>query len=218
MPQKAEPNSSTAKLRLRTACCAKRGWRSRRSRVRRGQWMDGKFVERDNQGAHQAELQRALQGLTDDLTVAEFLRPAFRRSPNTPCCAVPSSGRPKVTTPPIRSGPAPWSFVTNGWSADIIRKAGSSAATARSLNSSRQSVGTARLRSASVRRFRPSRNINGGVLVRGENGDAHCADAVILTVPLPLLDRIGLPAAERERAAAAAQIGFGNVIKTLAPV
>ena len=35
------------------------------------------------------------------------------------------------------------------------------------------------------------------------------------TVPLPLLNKIVLPAAERERAAAAADIGFGNVIKIL---
>ena len=38
---------------------------------------DGKFVRRDNQGAHQAELQKALQDLTDDLTVSEFLRRHF---------------------------------------------------------------------------------------------------------------------------------------------
>ena len=37
----------------------------------------------------------------------------------------------------------------------------------------------------------------------------------ILTVPLPLLKEIVLPPAERERAAAAAHIGFGNVIKIL---
>jgi monoamine oxidase len=57
----------------------------------------------------------------------------------------------------------------------------------------------------------------------GEQGCAvHCAnaapyecDAVVLTVPLPLLKEIALPAPEREKAAAAAKIGFGNVIKCL---
>ena len=51
---------------------------------------------------------------------------------------------------------------------------------------------------------------------------AHCrdgtmleADAAILTVPLPLLSEIALPPVARERAAAAADIGFGNVIKIL---
>jgi monoamine oxidase len=41
------------------------------------------------------------------------------------------------------------------------------------------------------------------------------ADAVILTVPLPLLSEIALPSAARERIAAAADIGFGNVVKLL---
>jgi monoamine oxidase len=52
-------------------------------------------------------------------------------------------------------------------------------------------------------------------VVRCANGDAHEYDAVVLTVPLPLLKEIVLPPAERERAAAAAHIGFGNVIKIL---
>ncbi len=50
---------------------------------------------------------------------------------------------------------------------------------------------------------------------RCANGDAHECDAAVLTVPLPLLKEIVLPTAEREKAAAAAHIGFGNVIKIL---
>src|SRR5581483_9841858 len=53
-----------------------------------------------------------------------------------------------------------------------------------------------------------------GCAVRCANGDTHGA-AVILTVPLPLMQEITLPAPEREKAAAAANIGFGNVIKFL---
>ena len=56
---------------------------------------------------------------------------------------------------------------------------------------------------------------NGRGLARCANGDAHEYDAVVLTVPLPLLKEIVLPPAKRERAAAAANIGFGNVIKIL---
>lgn len=41
------------------------------------------------------------------------------------------------------------------------------------------------------------------------------ADAAILTVPLPLLSEIALPPAARERLAATADIGFGNVVKLL---
>jgi monoamine oxidase len=51
---------------------------------------------------------------------------------------------------------------------------------------------------------------------------AHChdgalieADAAILAVPLPLLSAIALPAAARAKAAASADIGFGNVVKIL---
>jgi monoamine oxidase len=55
----------------------------------------------------------------------------------------------------------------------------------------------------------------GKVMVRCTNGDVHDCDAAILTVPLPLLKEIVLPPEEREKAAAAAQIGFGKVIKIL---
>src|SRR5205814_9235790 len=51
---------------------------------------------------------------------------------------------------------------------------------------------------------------------------AHCRDgtmfeagAAILTVPLPLLSVIALPPVARERAAAAADIGSGDLVKTL---
>ena len=43
----------------------------------------------------------------------------------------------------------------------------------------------------------------------------HAADAAILTVPLPLLSDIALPAAARRKMAAASDIGFGNVVKIL---
>jgi monoamine oxidase len=52
-------------------------------------------------------------------------------------------------------------------------------------------------------------------VIRCANGDAHECDAAILTVPLPVLEDIALPPGERERAAAASHIGFGNVIKIL---
>ena len=79
------------------------------------------------------------------------------------------------------------------------------------------------IRMPQARRRAPSR--------RGRNGDrrgqrgglpraaatapAFEADAAILTVPPPLLSEIALPPAARERAAAAADIGFGNVVKIL---
>ena len=54
-----------------------------------------------------------------------------------------------------------------------------------------------------------------GITTRCCTGVTFEADAVILTVPLPLLSEIALPSVARERAAAAAGIGFGNVVKIL---
>jgi monoamine oxidase len=56
---------------------------------------------------------------------------------------------------------------------------------------------------------------NGRIVARCRGGGAFPADAAILTVPLPLLSEITLPSAARERVAAAADIGFGNVVKIL---
>src|SRR5438309_8591000 len=57
--------------------------------------------------------------------------------------------------------------------------------------------------------------IPGGVAARCCGGAVFQADAAILTVPPPLLSDIALPAAARERAATAVDIGFGNVVKIL---
>jgi monoamine oxidase len=56
---------------------------------------------------------------------------------------------------------------------------------------------------------------DGAVAVHCASGEVHACDSVILTVPLPLWQEIALPRAAREKAAAAAGIGFGNVIKIL---
>jgi monoamine oxidase len=55
----------------------------------------------------------------------------------------------------------------------------------------------------------------GRVAVRCRHGATFEADAAILTAPPPLLSEIALPLAARERLAAAADIGFGNVVKFL---
>lgn len=52
-------------------------------------------------------------------------------------------------------------------------------------------------------------------LARCVGGGTHEADVIVVTVPLPLVGEIALPPVVRERAAAAADIGFGNVIKFL---
>src|SRR5262249_46485340 len=53
------------------------------------------------------------------------------------------------------------------------------------------------------------------IAARRASGDTHEGDRAIRTVPVPLLKDIALPAAARAIAAAADDIGFGNVIKLL---
>jgi len=55
----------------------------------------------------------------------------------------------------------------------------------------------------------------GRIAARCRDSAIFEADAAILTVPLPLLSEIALPSAARERLAATADIGFGNVVKIL---
>ena len=57
--------------------------------------------------------------------------------------------------------------------------------------------------------------VRGGIAARCRDGAVLEADAAILTVPPPILSEIALPLAARERAAAAADIGYGNVVKIL---
>jgi monoamine oxidase len=54
-----------------------------------------------------------------------------------------------------------------------------------------------------------------GLAIGCRGGAVFAADAAILTVPLPILSEIVLPPAARERAAAVAEIGYGNVVKLL---
>jgi monoamine oxidase len=55
----------------------------------------------------------------------------------------------------------------------------------------------------------------GRIAARCRDGTVVEADAVILTVPLPLLSEITLPPAARKKVASSADIGFGNVVKIL---
>jgi monoamine oxidase len=174
----------------------------------------GRFVRRDNQGAHHARFQKALQDLTDDLTVAEFLRRHFarpeyavlRRTIERMTEGYDTADPERASTLVLRDE---WMVGGHHTQGRII--GGYGALVAFLAAECRDRAVEIRLGAA----VSAIEEINGGALVRCQNGDAHSADAVILTVPLPILNRIRLPDAERERAAAAAQIGFGNVIKLL---
>jgi monoamine oxidase len=54
-----------------------------------------------------------------------------------------------------------------------------------------------------------------GIAARCRDGTTVEADAAILSVPPPILSEIALPASASERAASIADIGYGNVIKIL---
>jgi monoamine oxidase len=56
---------------------------------------------------------------------------------------------------------------------------------------------------------------HGRIAARCRDGSIVEADAAIVTVPLPVLGEIALPQTAREKAAASADIGFGNVVKIL---
>ena len=56
---------------------------------------------------------------------------------------------------------------------------------------------------------------DGRIIARCHKDETIAADAAILTVPLPLLSEIDLPPMARKRAAVAADIGVGNVVKFL---
>jgi monoamine oxidase len=175
---------------------------------------NGKFLRRDVQDPHQAELQKALQDLTSDLTVAEFLRRRFggpeygrlRRSIKRMAEGYDAADPERASTLALRDEWMVGGHHTQG------RITGGYGALVEFLTAECRHHAVGIRLGAAVSAIE---EIDGRALVRCGNGDAHAADAVILTVPLPLLNRIVLPPAERERAAAAAQIGFGNVIKIL---
>src|SRR5216683_2156415 len=178
------------------------------------QWMveDGKFSREQSQDPHEPELHKALQELKDDLTVAEFLRRRF---------AGPEYGRLRHSIERMVEGydaadPERASILAlreewmeGGRQARII---GGYGALVEFLTAECRNHGVAVHLGSAVSAIEAS---NGRGLARCANGDAPEYDAVVLTVPLPLLKEIVLPPAERERAAAAANIGFGNVIKIL---
>lgn len=176
---------------------------------------DGKFSQEESQDPHEAELHEALQELKDDLTVAEFLRRRFagdeyaemRKQTLRMVEGYDAADPERASTLALRDEWMGGDHRAQG------RIAGGYGALVDFLAAEGRRHGvTIHLGSAvtAVEAREP------GAVVRCANGDIHEADAVILTVPLPLLQQIALPAADRARAdAAASRIGFGNVIKLL---
>jgi monoamine oxidase len=180
------------------------------------QWTvaDGKFSREESPDPHEAEFHKALQELRDDLTVAELLRRHFagpeygrlRHSIERMVEGYDAADPERASTLALRDE---W---MDGGRSSQTRIAGGYAALVEFLTTGCRDHGVAIHLGSVVSAIEAGDERS---VVRCANGDAHEYDAVILTVPLPLLKEIVLPPAERERAEAAAHIGFGNVIKIL---
>jgi monoamine oxidase len=180
------------------------------------QWTvdDGRLSRQESQDPHEARLHKALQELKEDLTVAEFLRRYF---------AGPEYDRLRHSIERMVEGydaadPERASILAlrdewmDGGRSTQARIVGGYGALVDFLTAECRNDGAAIHLGSAVSAIEAT---NGRVVVRCTSGDAHYCDIVILTVPPPLLKEIVLPPAERERVAAAANIGFGKVIKIL---
>jgi monoamine oxidase len=178
------------------------------------QWAaeDGKLTRDETSDPHEAELHRALQQLKDDVTVAEFLRRYFAGSKygrlrhyiERMVEGYDAADPERASTLALRD-----EWMDRGRSTQA-RIAGGYGALVEFLVAECRNHGVAIHLGSAVSAIEAS---NTKATARCANGDAHECDAVVLTVPLPLLKEIVLPPVEREKAAAAAPIGFGNVIK-----
>ncbi|MCK1628149.1 FAD-dependent oxidoreductase [Bradyrhizobium sp. 147] len=180
------------------------------------QWsFDGTSLSReDRHDPHEAELQAALRDLKNDLTVADFLRRHFagedyarlRHSIERMVEGYDAADPERASTLALREewmdgGHAPQARINGGYAALIDFLAAECRACGVAIR-----LGCAAL--AIVEE-------GGAVAIRCAGGDGLVCDRAILTVPLPLLREIALPASVSARLAAADDIGFGNVIKIL---
>src|ERR1700692_4106976 len=174
--------------------------------------VEGKLLREDPLETHEAKLHAALRELKDDVTVAEFLRRQFagseydrlRRSIERMVEGYDAADPERASTLALRD-----EWMDEGRSTQV-RIAGGYGGLVDFLVKGCLSEGAG----IQLRTVVKAIDYTGvGAVVRCANGDMHECDAVVLTVPLPLLKDIALPSMERERAAAAAHIGFGNVIK-----
>jgi monoamine oxidase len=175
---------------------------------------DGRLSSEDSLETHQIELRAALNELKDDLTVAEFLRRHFgspgygrlRQSIERMVEGYDAADPERASTFALRDE---W---MDGGRSTQCRIAGGYGALINFLVAECRDSGASVQLGAVVKAIDAA---EAGAIVRCANGDAHACDAVVLTAPLPVLKEIVLPPMERERAAVAEQIGFGNVIKIL---
>jgi monoamine oxidase len=175
---------------------------------------DGTLSRRERPLPHADRLYQALAELKTDLPVAEFLQRHFadaqygelRRAVTRMLEGYDAADPARVSTFAMRDE---WMDRERGEQGRIV---GGCGALIDFLVAESRAQGTAIHLGAVVTAIETS---GGRIAARCRDGIAHEADAAILTVPLPLLSDIALPPAARAQAAAAVDIGFGNVIKIL---
>ncbi len=183
-------------------------------RIQGARWnVENGVLSRDDwSDPHADRLHKALMELRSDMTVVQFLRQHFagaeyaelRRSILGMVEGYDAADPQRASVLALRDewmerGDSPQGRIAGGYHALVDYL----------VSECRKSGVTIRLGSA-VTAIEASGE---GAVVHCADGDADVCDAVILTVPIPLLKEIELPAPEREKAEAAATIGFGNVIK-----
>jgi monoamine oxidase len=165
--------------------------------------------------AHDERFQQALAALETDMPIAQFLRTHFaapeyaglRRSITRMVEGYDAADPERVSTLALREewmgdeGQEQQGRLAQGYGALIdflgaeIRRRG----------------GTIHL----DRRVQAIESAGGCVVARCADGSTHEGQAVILTVPVPVLATMSLPPAVAETLPAVADIGFGNVVKIL---
>jgi monoamine oxidase len=174
----------------------------------------GKLLPNDPSPPHMNRFYQALSEVKADLPIAEFLKTHFadrrydelRRSVTRTVEGYDAADPRRASTLALRDE---WLARDDGPHGRIARGYG---ALSEHLLSECRRHGAALHLGAAVTAIDEAR---GRVAVRCRHGATFEADAAILTVPPPLLSEMALPPAARERAAAAADIGFGNVVKFL---
>jgi len=174
----------------------------------------GTLSPADDPLPHTGRFYRLLQAVEDDLPIADFLERHFadrrynelRRSVTRTVEGYDAADPRRFSTVALREE---WMARDDG---EHGRIAGGYGALIEYLASESRGHGATIHLGAAVAAIDEA---GGRVAARCRDGARFEADAVILTVPLPLLSEIALPPGARERLAAAADIGFGNVVKIL---
>jgi monoamine oxidase len=174
----------------------------------------GTLSRRESPLQHTGRLHEALEQLTSDLPVAEFLQTYFadakfgelRREITRMIEGYDAADPARASTFALRDE---WMDRGLGRQGRIV---GGFGALVDFLVAECRRHGAAIHFGAAVTAIEAS---GGKIAARRRDGAVDAADAAILAVPLPLLADIALPEAARAKAAAAGDIGFGNVVKIL---